>query len=267
MRELLWANVVCNLRFYSRNRLLWAFGSLFLVFGCFSAVPWLLVSSTVRHFETLQTIASGLSAFTFVLTPTLGLALITSHLRGRSIKMVLTKLCPPGLWLASSLLSAALVSLILHALGLAITATLSFAWGIPFQGGFVFLFVDSFLRSVIVLSYVSFLTVVLHPVVVVLVVVFLGEATFYQLRFLVLTGLEAGRHPVLLSFLDKGLAVVYAGLPTFRPLSDKTETVYASMRATGYDWSFLPWIASYTVGIVLFFWLASGIAIKRKDFP
>jgi len=267
MARIFLANVACNLRFYSRNRLLVLFGLIVLALGCISTVPWLLMSSTVRHFEMLQATSSLLSTFALVLTPSLSLVLIGSHLRGRTIKMVLTKVCPPGLWLASTLVSATLVSLLLHSFGLALTATLSVVWGIPFQSGFVFVFADGFLRSIIVLSYVSFLSVVLHPVIVVLTVLALGESTFYQLRFLALTGLEAGRHPILLSVLEKGLGAVYAVLPMFNPLSDKTQGVYTTFRATGYDWKFLPWIAAYTAGIVLFFWLASVIALRRRSFP
>jgi ABC-type transport system involved in multi-copper enzyme maturation permease subunit len=123
MTELLRANILADFAFFRRSRLLLAFMLLFLLLTGLQSLPPLFANSGVQSFNALQQIFSELNGFLLVLCACLGLFIISSHLRNRSLKMVFTKPCPPALWLLSAFLSAVIVSLLLNFVVLA-SATL-----------------------------------------------------------------------------------------------------------------------------------------------
>src|SRR5258708_25141309 len=111
MAELLRANLLANFAYFRRSRLLLAFMLVFLLLTGLSSLPPLFMHSGVQSFNALRQIFSVLNGFLLFFSGGLGLFIISSHLRSRSLKMVFTKPCSPALWLISAFLSAVSVSL------------------------------------------------------------------------------------------------------------------------------------------------------------
>src|SRR5260370_31546453 len=106
MAELLRANLLANFAYFRRSRLLLAFILVFLLLTGLSSLPPLFMHSGVQSFNALRQIFSVLNGFLLFFSGGLGLFIISSHLRSRSLKMVFTKPCSPALWLISAFLSA-----------------------------------------------------------------------------------------------------------------------------------------------------------------
>lgn len=96
MSVLLKANILADLRFYRRSRLLLAFAILCLLLAGLSALPAIFSDSGVESFRSLQGIFSELNGMLLFLAGAIGLFVISSHLRNRCLKMVFTKACPPS---------------------------------------------------------------------------------------------------------------------------------------------------------------------------
>src|SRR5258708_36247501 len=106
MAELLRASLLANFAYFRRSRLLLAFMLVFLLLTGLSSLPPLFMHSGVQSFNALRQIFSVLNGFLLFFSGGLGLFIISSHLRSRSLKMVFTKPCSPALWLISAFLSA-----------------------------------------------------------------------------------------------------------------------------------------------------------------
>lgn len=265
MREQIRLHVGVHLRFFRRNRLLVAVAAVFLGMTVLSLVASILFSSTTGHFETIRDISYGLNDFTRILVPALGLFVISTHLRNRSLKMVVTRPATPEVWLASTLLSALLVALALYLLIWLFSVGLSLFWKVPLQTGFAFLALDSFLGATILLAYLSCLAVFLHPVVAVLVVLVLNEGASYGLMFMLdAAGKAMGANPVLF-VLRHVFGAVYMVLPMSSPLAERSQEVLVSLRVAGDDWTTLLMRTGYTVVVVIFFYLLSVLGLRRRN--
>jgi hypothetical protein len=265
MREQLIAHLGTHLRFFRRNRLLLAVAGVFLVITGLSLMSALLFSSSASRFESIRYVSEGLTGFARMLVPAMGLFLVSSHLRNRTLKMVFTKPATPEVWLASGLFAAILVGLTLHLLIAGLCVGLSLAWGVPVQAGFLFSALDSFLRSAILLGYLSFLTVVLHPVVAVLIVLVFNEGAFYGLISMMEAAIRAtGGSPVLPVFKEIFRAI-YILLPMTTPLEGRSDEVARSLRVTEGDWSTLLLRTGYAFVVLAFFYMLSTMALRRRN--
>lgn len=264
MRELLGVNVRALLRFYVRSRLLLALALLMLVILGISLVPMVLFETATSRFESLKALSVMMGNFAFVFIPILGLLAISTHLRQRSIKMVVTKPCPPEVWLLAVFVSAGLVALLLHVTVAGVTAALSLAWGVPYQSGFLLFAIEGLLESTIALSFLVALATLLHPVVAVVVIVFFNESLFYELKFM-LAGAQAAvwRRSVLP--LQMLLDVVYTLLPMYDPLGEKASSLRQTMRPEAGDWLHLVVSVAYTLVAAAFFFALSSWAIRRRS--
>ncbi len=263
MRELLVANVRTLLRFYARSRLLLAVALLMLVMLALSLVPMLLFETATSRFETLRRLYAATSMFAFFFTPILGLLAIATHLRQRNVKMVVTKPCPPEVWLAAVFVSGSLVALVLHALVAATSAALSLAWGVPYQWGFLLLAIEGFLESLVALSFVVALTLLVHPVLAAIVALFFNESLFYELKVL-LAGAQAGAWRTAVLPGQVLVDVLYTILPIYDPMGDKGATLRQSMRAETGDWLLLGVSAAYAIVAAAFSFALSSLALRRR---
>jgi hypothetical protein len=265
MLEQLRANLGTHLKFYRRNRLLLVLALLFALLAGLSITFSLIFSSTTGRFEIVHGVVSQLDNFAFVLVGALGLFLVSSHLRNRSLKMVLTKPCLPETYLASVFLSAAVVGALLYAAILSFGLILCGFWKIPIQSGFFFITAESLLQALIVMAYLAFLSFVMHPVPAVLIALLLNEGIFYQLRFALLTAIKnTGGNP-LLPAVEKVTFLLYMILPMYQPYSEKTESVHESLRTTTADWGTLGQVALYTLAITGLCYCLSDLALRRKN--
>jgi hypothetical protein len=265
MTEALRTNVGVLLKFYARNRLLIVIALIFLLLAALTVSMSLVYGSTSDHFEIISRALSTLNGFTLYLAAGLGLFAISSHLRQRSLKMVLTKPCLPEVWIAAVLLSALVVAAMLYSLNLLFGLVLSLIWRVPVQSGLFFLPIEGLLSSAIALSYLSFLTIFLHPAVAVLVVLFFNEGTFGGLRQMLMTAVKTNEGNPLLPVLEWLTKILYMILPTFSPYEAELEGVSGSLRASGADWLTLLKVAGYAAtALGLFFCLAVG-ALRRRN--
>jgi hypothetical protein len=93
--DLLLLNTRVHLRFFARNRLIAALAVLVIVISGMGLLPALLMSTSVGRFDLLRMIVSHLGSVTLFLTSSLGLFAVAAHVRGRSVRLVLTRPCPP----------------------------------------------------------------------------------------------------------------------------------------------------------------------------
>jgi hypothetical protein len=258
-------NTHVHLRFYLRNRLLLAFGLVMLLMFGMTLVPMVLFESSSDRFNMLRSITTQMGGYALVFTASLGLFAVSSHLRNRNVKLVLTKPCTPEAWLASIFLSALLVALVIYTLLALAAATLSWWWGIPWQWGFVFVAVDGACRALIQMSFLTCLATAFHPVVAVLIALFFNEGIFYQLKYLVAGAIAAdGGRPWLLT-ASVLCDAFYLVMPMAEPLSNHTTSVYSSLRASGTDWLNLGITLGYSMLLSVFLFLISDLLLRRKQ--
>ena len=162
MTELLRANVLADFAYYRRSRLLIAFALVFLLLTGLTSLPTFFMNSGVQNFNSLQEIYSTMNGFLLFFAAGLGLFVVSSHLRNRSLKMVFTKPCSPAVWLLSAFASAVAVSLLLNLIVLASAVVMSFAWHLPVRAGLLFISVDTFVASVGLIAYLMLLAEVRH---------------------------------------------------------------------------------------------------------
>jgi hypothetical protein len=264
MLEQFWVNLKVDLLFYRRNRLLLVVGLLFLVISAISATYSLVAGSATSRFDLVRSVFGELNEFGKIFTASLSLFLISSHLRNRNIKMVVTKPCLPETWLAAALGSAVIASAALFAVILGGTLSACLVWHIPYQSGFALVSIESFLQAILVMSYMLLLTLLMHPAVAVVVALLFNEDTFYGMRFALLTAIKATGGNPLLPIIEKITYAVYMVLPTFSPYAVKTADVHESLRASAASWKALASVALYALGAAALFFFLSVFVLRRK---
>jgi hypothetical protein len=264
MRDQLAEHLSALFKFYRRSRLLLAIGLVYLAGIGVSVALSVAARSGTGRFELIRALFDQLNGFASVLTAALGLLVISSHLRRKTLKVVFTKPSPPDLWLAACLLSAATVSLAAHASTLGLVYGLSLAWGVPLQPGFAVLSAHAYLCAMVLLGFVTFLTMAVHPAIAVMLVLVLRESTFFWLRF-TLAARVAGEWNAFYWLLERVCYVVYLVLPSLRPYEGKLESVSVSLRASPTDAWVLLQTAGYSLACLVFYYALSAALLRRKD--
>jgi hypothetical protein len=260
-------NLRINFKFYRRNRLLLVVVILMVVVLGLSAIPALFFLTKTKYLVIIKMIFSQFSTFTTIITATLGLLFISHHIGNRTTKMVFTKPCPPEIWLLSGLLSASFVSLILYACIFSICSIFFFVWDVPFQLGIFYITINDFLQAIIILSYITFLTILFHPVIAVLIVLIFQEGTFYYFKLLLMSGIKTageGSLSLSLKFAKWIVDTIYMVIPTYEPFSEKMSSVYSSLRISMDDWKYLFLAFAYVVVVSSFLYLLSLYFLKKK---
>ena len=88
MREQLISSTRVHLRFYRRNRLLWAVAFIMLMMASITLAFSLFMYSDAQKFVRLTGMFRTLNGYAFVFAPLLGLFVVSSHLRNKQIKIV-----------------------------------------------------------------------------------------------------------------------------------------------------------------------------------
>ncbi|MEE9614665.1 MAG: hypothetical protein V3W31_06895 [Thermodesulfobacteriota bacterium] len=265
MLHQLWTNIKINLKFYRRNRLLLGTAVFISFVMGLSALPSLFTLSAAKHMKIIQGVFSQLSWFTFIITAGLAIMLISYHTRDRSVKMVFTKPCPPEAWILSSFLSASLVSLLLYAGTLAICSALFVAWDVPFQWGILYMTVNDFMSTIILISYMTFLAVLMHPLLALLFAVIFQGGTFFYIKLLLMgKAANDGGLSVPLTLLKGLVDGIYLLLPSFSPFSGKTSKLYRSLRLDDANWEYLLLTFGYTVFVSALMYVLSVYFFKKK---
>lgn len=265
MLDQLLLNTRIHLLFFARNRMLLAFGLVMLLFFGLSLLPMIMFDTSSDRFNMLRQLTSMVSGYAMVFTATLGLFAMSSHLRDRSVKLVLTKPCLPETWLASIFLAAVLIAVAIYTLLALGAGLLSWLWDIPWQWGFVLIAIDGACKAIIQMSLLTCLATAFHPILAILIALFFNEGMFYQLKFFLAGGIAAdGARPGLLM---AGVLVdaFYMVSPMAAPFEKSLEPVYASLRTSGGDWLTLLGVLGYTAFVSGFLFLLSDYLLRRKS--
>jgi hypothetical protein len=265
MLDQLFANISVHLKFFRRNRLVLAIAILFSVITTIYITASVMFDSSAGRFDIVQTVFIQLSHFTSIFTGALGLFLVSSHVRSGNVKLVLTKPCSPRVWLSSAFLSAIAVAFVLHLATLLVAIALSLVWGLPIQSGFFFLAIETFIRSIIILGYLIFLTMAFHPVVAVLLSIVFTESTFHGLRMATLTAIESTGGNFLLPVVEKGSYLVYMLLPMTSPFAERYGDVMQTFRVSTVQWQAAAYSLAYASVLTLLFYFGSLRLLLRKN--
>lgn len=241
-----------------------AFLLVFLLLTGLSSLPALFMNSGVQSFNSLHQIFSVLNVFLLFFAGGLGLFIVSSHLRSRSLKMVFTKPCSPAVWLVSAFLSAVAVSLLLNCIVLASTVLLSFGWHLPVRAGLVFISIDTFIASVGIIAYLMLLTTVVHPAIAVTFALIFNADLFYDGNEWTQSVMRAGNSSLGLRILDRLFHYLYLVLPMVHAFDRKTENIYSSLRVMHGEWKYLLYSSGYVIVLAGFCYFLALFALQRK---
>jgi ABC-type transport system involved in multi-copper enzyme maturation permease subunit len=264
MGRMLKANMLADFAFYRRSRLLLAFTLAFLVLTGLSILPSLFGGSDVKSFNTLQSIFSELNTYVLLLAGGLGLFIISSHLRNRSLKMVFTKPCSPALWLASAFLAAAVVSLLMNAVVLSSAIAFSYGWHLPVRGGLAFISADTFVASLGIIAYLMLLATLVHPAIAVTLVAIFNANTFYQGQLWAQATIRGGESSLWLHVVERVFHFLYLILPMFHAYGKQTEGIYTSFRVMHGEWRYIAYSFAYALALSAFCYFLALFALQKK---
>jgi ABC-type transport system involved in multi-copper enzyme maturation permease subunit len=265
MAELLRANVLANFAYFRRSRLLIAFALVFLLLTGLTSLPTFFVSSGVQNFNSLQDIYSTMNGFLLFFAAGLGLFVVSSHLRNRSLKMVFTKPCSPAVWLLSAFVSAAAVTLLLNLVVLASAVVLSFVWHLPVRAGLLFISLDTFVASVGLIAYLMLLATLAHPAIAVTLALIFNADLFYDAQMWAQSVIRAGNSSFALRLLGRLFHYLYLLLPMVHAFGKKTENIYSSLRVLHGEWRYPFFSLGYALALAAFYYSLALFALQRKN--
>lgn len=264
MAELLRANILANLAYYRRSRLLLAFLLVFLLLTGLSSLPPLFMNSGVQTFNALKEIFSVLNGFLLFFAGGLGLFIVSSHLRSRSLKMVFTKPCSPAVWLISAFLSATAVSLLLNGIVLLSAVLLSLGWHLPVRAGLVFVSAETFVASIGIIAYLMFLTTLVHPAVAATLALIFNADLFYGGQEWTQSVIQSGNSNLGLRLLDKVFHYLYLTSPIVHAFPKQAEPINTSLRVMHGEWKYLLYGLGYAIALAAFCYCLSLFFLQRK---
>jgi ABC-type transport system involved in multi-copper enzyme maturation permease subunit len=265
MAELLKANILADLTYYRRSRLLLAFLLLFLLLTALQSLPPIFMNSGVQSFNSLHEIVSSLNGFLLVLAAGMGLLIISSHLRNRSLKMVFTKPCPPPVWLLSAFLSAALVSLFLNVVILTSGILLSALWHLPVRMGLAFLSAETFVVSLGLIAYFMLLAMIMHPALAAIVALIFNADLFYEFQLWTQAAIRSGHTNITLRLLERLFHLLYILLPMLYAFDKQTRNIHVSLRVMSGEWRYLLFSLGYALALSAFCYCVALYALQRKN--
>src|SRR5687767_8951871 len=110
MRERLWLHVGSHLRLFRRSRIVLAVGLVIVGFWAIGVLPFMFGGTAGNRFNLLMRVSEQLATLGWVLSAGLGLFVTSTHLRNKSVQVILTRPGSPQIWLASVFLAALVVA-------------------------------------------------------------------------------------------------------------------------------------------------------------
>lgn len=263
------ANVRAHLLFYRRNRLLVLIAVVLAFTFLITLVPSLIYQSSSQRFEIAKMIFETLDVYLLLFAAALGLLGVSSHLRDRSIKMVMTKPVSPELWLLSHFVAAGTVMVALVALNVLLTTGLFLLWEIPLQDGLVYIGVTSVTRSLILYAYLTFLSVLMHPAIAGVMALLLRQDLFYQLALLASSAQRLSDSELYNGFLGAIhhlMLFVYKVLPVYDPYPETLGRIGSSFRIEDGDLSTLGLTVLYSLAASALLYLLAVSTLRRRRF-
>ncbi|MEI6564737.1 MAG: hypothetical protein WCO42_10580 [bacterium] len=267
MKEAFLANLSVHLTFFRRNRLVVLVG-LFLVFiwGT-TLIPSLFFISSRDKFQLIKMLMEQSHWFVMVFVAALAIMTLSYNFNQRCFKMVITKPCPPEVWLLALYAAVMLVAAVLYALVTAAALILFGVWHIPLQWGVLYLFGESLLQVAVIVSILSFLVTVMHPFMAVILMGLANESTFYGLLVMLSAAVSHASEPWA-RFWCKAANVVtygfYLAVPSYSLFEKKVEKLHSSLRM---GWGDLQWLGLsllYTLLVASLFFALTALALRRR---
>lgn len=260
MRDTIRAHVAVHLACLRRQRLLQATLAVIAVGLVTSLTAGVSILDASNRFELLRTMADGLHSLVRLMTAGVGLLLVRLHRRSWSLAVVAATPAPFAAWAASVLITSAAVGAAAQAVVGVACAALSVAWGVTYQYGFVYLALDRFAESLILLGVATVLGSVLHPVVVGTGVFLINDGMIRMLRA-ALAAMPAS----LAAVLDQGLTAAYYGLPSLDPFAERTAALLRNLRPVERDWWYL--LATFAYALLLLAWAQALTVLLLRRRP
>lgn len=260
MRDAIRAHVATHLVYLRRQRLLQATLAVVTVGTVTSLTAGLTLLDVANRFDVLRNMADGLHGLAKLMTAGVGLLLVRQHRRSWSLAVVATTPAPFAAWTASVLITAAAVGAAAQAIVGVTCAALSVAWGVTYQYGFVYLALDRFAESLILLGVATVLASVFHPVVVGTAVFLINDGVIRTLRA-ALAALPAS----VAAVLDLGLTAAYYVLPSLDPFGERTAALLRNLRPVERDWWHL--LATFGYALLLLAWAQALTVLLLRRRP
>ncbi len=267
MKNLLLTNIRVNLKFFRRNRILIVVSVFMGIIFLISMIPSLFFITRAEHMDLVKRVFSTFSEFLTLIVGIMGMLYIHHHTSNRNLKMVFTKPCTPEVWLLSGIASAMLISSFLYLLSFIICSIFFAVWSIPLYHGLFLVALNEFFQSMIVFTYISFLTLLMHPVIVILFIIIFQEGFFYSLKVILAGGIKAlneGAGAAFLKAMKFIVDILYFIVPTFSPYHAKLSDFYSSLRVDLNALKYLSLSFGYTATAVALFYFLSLHLIKKK---
>jgi hypothetical protein len=182
----------------------------------------------------------------------------------RAIKLVATRPGSFDVWVASIFAAAALFGLVAHATVAAVVLGLSLYWNVPYQAGFAYVALQWFAQSAIVLSYLTALAAVFHPVIAILVLLFVNDAVLRGIQTMLAAAVEAGHTSKLVHGLQSIATALYYVAPTFTPFAEETSEVNRSLHVAAIDLQYLAGTFGYAALVSVFGFLVTLVVLRRR---
>lgn len=266
MLEQLRANTRVNLKFYRRNRLLAGVAILFIAVSLLYVGGSILFSTSTGRFDLTRELFDQLTWFAFIFVAAVGLVLVAVQVRGKAVKLIFTKPCPPDTWLASAFLSAVTLAACLYGAILLVMVALSMVWRFPFQTGFIFMSAELFFEAIVAMSYLTFLSMVMHPVIAIMIAVIFNESIFFAIRTGLIAAIKSTGGNIILPLLEKLTYLLYVLTPMFSPYDEEIQGIKQTLRVPVGQWKFLAYSGAYAIALTSLFYLLTLLALKRKNF-
>lgn len=261
------SNLVAHLIFFRRNRLVLLVG-LFLCFIWGSTlIPSLLFISARDKFQLIQMLMSQSHGVVMVFVAALAVMALHYNFNQRCFKMVITRPCPPEVWLLALYAAVMLVAAVLYALVLVAVVVLFRVWHIPLQWGVFYVVGNSFLTVMTIVPVLIFLVTVMHPFLAIILMALANEGTFYGLLVMLSAALSHATAPWAKFWYGVANTVVYGVylvVPSYSLFERKVAKIHSSLRM---GWNDLEWLGLtllYTVLIGALFFALAALALRRR---
>jgi hypothetical protein len=258
------AHTSVHLKFLARSRVLLGFGIGALFITGVMMLPAVFVGTSANQFELLKQVSDNLHSIATLITAGIGLFILWSHQRTRTIKLIATRPCSFDSWVASIFAAAAIFGFLAQTAVTIVAFVLSMYWGVPYQIGFVYVSVQWLAQSAIVLAYLTALSACLHPVLAILILAFFNEATFHALGVTLGGAVEAGHTSTVVRAARSFVSLVYYVTPTFTPFAEETREVNRSLHVAVVDWRYLVATIGYAVLVSACAFMATVVILRRR---
>ena len=261
------ANAQANLIFYRRNKLLWLIGLFFLIYCGLSMIPAFFYTTSQNKFDVLLMALRSIFFFVKVFVLAMGVLTVWYQLRNRCYKMVVTRPCPPELWIVGTYASALFVILILYLAIFGCCLLFFVAFKVPVQWGILYLMGDEFGSLLAQFSLLNLLCVLMHPFMGFLIYLTFNDWVFYQLTILTSAGYQGAESAWGKALYGMGKAlfsILYFAVPSWDLNGKRTDAVWQSLRLEPEDLSRVALMVLYGLLVAALCFSLTSFVLRRR---